>query len=220
MIVTADIGLSVTDGNATYSFFSRQTGVRPEVLTNFDRTVNSTFTLSDPAVETSLGLADMQHVRGLYIEVNNPTVVKVGTATFTLMPSQQGGLAKLFLETDTAVVSVSATDPTLVVQGIVGYVMRLQVVASAEQLVRSRSMMLDAVEELVDLAQQVCCKSDELAKSDDGTMKEIPPKIVSQMQKTWEVAYKSQMRKLGEDIKVFLERVSHEDLQSRNGEGH
>ena len=98
--------------------------------------------------------------------------------------------------------------------------MRLKVVASAEQLVRSRPMMHDAVDELVDLAEQVCCKSRQLAKSADGDTKETPPKIVSQMQKTWEVAYRVQMRKLREDIKGFLERVSHEDLLSPNGEGH
>ena len=98
--------------------------------------------------------------------------------------------------------------------------MRIQVKASAEQLVRSRDSMHEAVDELADLAERVCCQSDELAKAGDESTKEPYPVIVKQMQRAWEVAFREQMRRLGEDVRSFLERVSREDLQSPHGEGH
>ena len=119
MMVSADVSLAVGDdaSGGAYSYFARIAGAQPSKLSNFDRSINSTFTLTNPANPTALGVADMEHVRGIYIEVNNPAAVTLDATTFQVQPGRQGGLGKLFIETDIAAITVAAVDPTLPVQG-------------------------------------------------------------------------------------------------------
>ena len=118
MRVTADIAVSVSGGPASaYKFFQKQSGVNPLVLDSCDRTSAGAFTASDPGRPVLLSFADIPHIRGLYVEVSGGVSVGVAGSSFQLIPASQGGVGKLFLETDIAAFSVAPNDPLVSVNG-------------------------------------------------------------------------------------------------------